>query len=65
LLPDVPPLTEQGIDMVMNGWHGLVRARSRRPTPSKIEKDAKRALTDSKWLDLLVQDGSEPLQSEF
>jgi tripartite-type tricarboxylate transporter receptor subunit TctC len=23
LLPDVPTLKEQGIDMVMNGWHGL------------------------------------------
>jgi tripartite-type tricarboxylate transporter receptor subunit TctC len=61
LLPDVPTLKEQGIDMVMNGWHGLFApAKTPDAILDKIEKDAKRALTDSKWLDLLVQDGSEP-----
>jgi tripartite-type tricarboxylate transporter receptor subunit TctC len=61
LLPDVPTLTEQGIDMVMNGWHGLF-APAKMPDAilDKIEKDAKQALTNPKWLDLLVQDGSEP-----
>jgi tripartite-type tricarboxylate transporter receptor subunit TctC len=61
LLPDVPTLTEQGIDMVMNGWHGLFApAKTPDAILDKIEKDAKRALTNPKWLDLLVQDGSEP-----
>ena len=60
LLPDVPTLTEQGIDMVMNGWHGLFApAKTPDAILDKIEKDAKRAFTTSKWLDLLVQDGSE------
>ncbi len=60
LLPDVPTLKEQGIDMVMNGWHGLFApARTPDTVLDKIGKDTKQALTDSKWLDLLAQDGSE------
>jgi tripartite-type tricarboxylate transporter receptor subunit TctC len=56
-LPDVPTLKEQGIDMVMNGWHGLFApARTPDAILDKIEKDAKRALTDSKWLELLATD---------
>jgi tripartite-type tricarboxylate transporter receptor subunit TctC len=59
-LPDVPTLKEQGIDMVMNGWHGLFApARTPDAILDKIEKDTKQVLTSAQWLDLLVKDGSE------
>ena len=59
-LPDVPTLKEQGVDMVMNGWHGLFApARTPDAILDKIEKDTKQALTSAQWLDLLVRDGSE------
>jgi tripartite-type tricarboxylate transporter receptor subunit TctC len=60
-LPDVPTLKEQGIDMVMNGWHGLFApAKTPDALLDKIEKDTKQVLTSAQWLDLLVKDGSEP-----
>ncbi len=60
-LPDVPTLKEQGIDMVMNGWHGLFApARTPDAILDRIEKDAKQAMTSAQWLDLLAKDGSEP-----
>ena len=58
LLPDVPTLTEQGIDMVMNGWHGLFAPASMARSSTRSRR-RKWALSVSKWLDLLVQDGSE------
>jgi tripartite-type tricarboxylate transporter receptor subunit TctC len=59
-LPDVPTLKEQGIDMVMNGWHGLFApAKTPDVILDKIEKDTKQVLTSAQWLDLLVKDGSE------
>jgi tripartite-type tricarboxylate transporter receptor subunit TctC len=59
-LPDVPTLEEQGIDMVMNGWHGLFApARTPDAILDKIERDTKRVLSSTPWLDLLDKDGSE------
>jgi tripartite-type tricarboxylate transporter receptor subunit TctC len=59
-LPDVPTLKEQGIDMVMNGWHGLFApAKTPDAILDKIEKDTKQVLTSAQWLDLLIKDGSE------
>ena len=57
----MPTLKEQGIDMVMNGWHGLFApARTPDAILDRIEKDTKQAMTSMQWLDLLAKDGSEP-----
>ena len=59
-LPDVPTLKEQGIDVVVNGWHGLF-APAKTPVAvlDKIEKDAKQAMKDPKWQEALAKDGLE------
>ena len=59
-LPDVPTLKEQGIDVVVNGWHGLFApAKTPDATLDKIEKDAKQAMTEPKWEEALAKDGLE------
>src|SRR6266851_3696268 len=59
-LPDVPTLKEQGIDVVVNGWHGLFApAKTPDATLDKIEKDAKQAMKDPKWKEALSKDGLE------
>ena len=59
-LPDVPTLKEQGIDAVINGWHGLFAPAN---TPDAlldtIAKDAKQAMKDPKWAEALAKDGVE------
>lgn len=59
-LPDVPTLKEQGIDVVVNGWHGLF-APGKTPDAilDKIDKDAKQAMKDPKWEEALAKDGLE------
>jgi tripartite-type tricarboxylate transporter receptor subunit TctC len=59
-LPDVPTLKEQGIDVVVNGWHGLFApAKTPDATLDKIEKDAKQAMKEPKWEEALAKDGLE------
>jgi tripartite-type tricarboxylate transporter receptor subunit TctC len=59
-LPDVPTLKEQGIDVVVNGWHGLFApAKTPDAILDKIEKDAKQAMKDPKWAEALAKDGLE------
>jgi tripartite-type tricarboxylate transporter receptor subunit TctC len=59
-LPDVPTLKEQGIDVVVNGWHGLFApAKTPDAILDKIEKDTKRAMKDPKWEEALAKDGLE------
>ena len=59
-LPDVPTLKEQGIDAVINGWHGLFAPAS---TPGvlldTIARNAKQAMTNPKWTEVLAKDGVE------
>jgi tripartite-type tricarboxylate transporter receptor subunit TctC len=59
-LPDVPTLKEQGIDAVINGWHGLFAPAG---TPDAlldtIGAKAKQAMTAPKWAEVLVKDGVE------
>ena len=59
-LPDVPTLKEQGIDAVINGWHGLFAPAS---TPSvlldNIARNARQAMMDHKWAEVLAKDGVE------
>ena len=59
-LPDVPTLKEQGIDAVINGWHGLFAPAN---TPGalldRIERDAKQAMKAPKWAEVLAKDGVE------
>ncbi len=59
-LPDVPTLKEQGIDVVVNGWHGLF-APGKTPDAvlDKIDKDTKAAMKDPKWEEALAKDGLE------
>ena len=59
-LPDVPTLKEQGIDVVVNGWHGLF-APGKTPDAvlDKIEKDTKAAMKNPKWEEALAKDGLE------
>lgn len=59
-LPDVPTLKEQGIDVVVNGWHGLF-APGKTPAAilDKIEKETKAAMKDPKWEAALAKDGLE------
>ena len=59
-LPDVPTLKEQGIDVVVNGWHGLFGpAKTPDAILDKIEKDTKQAMKDPKWDEALAKDGLE------
>ena len=59
-MPDVPTLKEQGIDVVVNGWHGLFApAKTPDAVLDKIEKDAKQAMKDPKWQEALAKDGLE------
>ena len=59
-LPDVPTLKEQGIDVVVNGWHGLFApAKTPDAILDKIEKDTKEAMKDPKWEAALSKDGLE------
>jgi len=59
-LPDVPTLKEQGIDVVVNGWHGLFApAKTPDAILDKVEKDAKQAMKDPKWETALAKDGLE------
>ena len=59
-MPDVPTLKEQGIDVGVNGWHGLFApAKTPDAVLDKIEKDAKQAMKDPKWQEALAKDGLE------
>jgi tripartite-type tricarboxylate transporter receptor subunit TctC len=59
-LPDVPTLKEQGIDVVVNGWHGIFApAKTPDALLDKIEKEAKQAMKDPKWKEALSKDGLE------
>ena len=57
-LPDVPTLKEQGIDAVINGWHGLFApARTPDVLLDTIARIAKQAMKDPKWAEVLAKDG--------
>jgi tripartite-type tricarboxylate transporter receptor subunit TctC len=59
-LPDVPTLKEQGIDVVVTGWHGLFApATTPAGTLDAIEKATKAAMKDAKWQAALSKDGLE------
>ena len=59
-LPDVPTLQEQGIDAAINGWHGLFApAKTPDAILDRIERDAKLAMRDPKWAEVLAKDGVE------
>ena len=59
-LPDVPTLKESGIDVVVNGWHGLFApAKTPDPVLDKIDKDMKLAMKDPRWEVALAKDGLE------
>lgn len=59
-LPDVPTLKEQGIDVVVNSWHGLFApAKTPDVILDKIDKDAKAAMKDPRWEAALSKDGLE------
>jgi tripartite-type tricarboxylate transporter receptor subunit TctC len=59
-LPDVPTLKEQGIDVVVNGWHGIFApAKTPDALLDKIEQQAKQAMKDPKWEEALSKDGLE------
>jgi tripartite-type tricarboxylate transporter receptor subunit TctC len=59
-LPDVPTLKEQGIDVVVNGWHGLFApAKTPDAILDKIAADTKAAMKDPRWDQALAKDGLE------
>jgi len=59
-LPDVPTLKEQGIDVVVNGWHGLFApAKTPDAILDKIDRDTKAAMKDPRWEAALAKDGLE------
>ncbi len=59
-LPDVPTLKEQGIDAVINGWHGLFApARTPDLLLDDIARKAKQAMKDPRWAEVLAKDGVE------
>lgn len=59
-MPDVPTLKEQGIDVVVNGWHGLFApAKTPGAVLDKIAKDTKAAMKEPKWQEALAKDGLE------
>ena len=59
-LTDLPTLKEQGIDAVINGWHGLFAPAS---TPDAlleaIARKANQAMTAVTWAEVLAKDGVE------
>ncbi len=59
-LPNVPTLKEQGINVVVNGWHGLF-APGKTPDAilDKVDKDTKAAMKLPKWQEALAKDGLE------
>ncbi|MBV8192988.1 MAG: tripartite tricarboxylate transporter substrate binding protein [Alphaproteobacteria bacterium] len=60
-LPDVPTLKEQGIDVVVTGWHGLFApAKTPAEVLDKVEAAVKQAMKDAKWEAALAKDGLEP-----
>jgi tripartite-type tricarboxylate transporter receptor subunit TctC len=59
-LPDVPTLKEQGIDVVVLGWHGLFAPAKTPPAVlDTIETKVKQAMKDAKWEEALAKDGLE------
>ncbi|CAN5820195.1 tripartite tricarboxylate transporter substrate binding protein [soil metagenome] len=59
-MPDVPTLKEQGIDVVVNGWHGLFApAKTPDAVLDKIAADTKAAMKDPRWDVALAKDGLE------
>jgi len=59
-LPDVPTLKEQGIDVVVNSWHGLFApAKTPDAILDKIDAETKKAMKDPKWEAALAKDGLE------
>jgi len=59
-LPGVPTLKEQGIDAVINGWHGLFApARTPDLLLDDIARKAKQAMQDPRWAEVLAKDGVE------
>ena len=59
-LPDVPTLKEQGIDATINGWHGLFApARTPDVVLDRIERDARQAMKEPRWAEVLAKDGVE------
>ena len=57
-LPDVPTLKEQGIDVAVNGWHGLFAPPG---TPDaildRVHKETVAAMKDPKFTGALAKDG--------
>ena len=59
-LPDVPTLKEAGIDVVVNGWHGLFApAKTPDAMLDKIDADMTKAMKDPRWEEALSKDGLE------
>ena len=59
-LPDVPTLKEQGIDVVVNGWHGLFApGKTQDAILDKIAAATQAAMKDPKWDQALAKDGLE------
>lgn len=59
-LPDVPTLKEAGIDVVVNGWHGLFApAKTPDAMLDKIDADMTKAMKDPRWEQALSKDGLE------
>ena len=59
-LPDVPTLKEAGIDVVVNGWHGLFApAKTPDAVLDKIDADMTKAMKDPRWEEALAKDGLE------
>jgi tripartite-type tricarboxylate transporter receptor subunit TctC len=59
-MPDVPTLKEQGIDVVVNGWHGLFApAKTPDAILDKIAAATQAAMKDPKWDQALAKDGLE------
>lgn len=59
-LPDVPTLKEQGIDVVVNSWHGLFApAKTPDAILDKIAQETAKAMKDPKWEAALSKDGLE------
>ena len=56
----MPTLQEQGIDAAINGWHGLFApAKTPEAILDRIERDARQAMRDPKWAEVLAKDGVE------
>ena len=57
-LPDVPTLKEQGVDVAVNGWHGLF-APPKTPEAilDRVYKEAAVAMKEAKYTEALAKDG--------